>query len=300
MKNLKYAFVSALLLSSCTMTGKSHTANTLGNTLSGHIIDWPADLKGEVHLTGWWVDATFATASIDAQGNFKLVLPDAKNDPASQTKVAELFAAKSVYEQYGSACKAQGQAVPNTGTFQQGYVEVWVDGKRYGDLNLNNTVSMIEKPGDAEAAIFYFSEPTTLTGRIDCEPDENDYAFKGQYPAGWSLVRHVMSLTPSGASLYSYDPAAPLTGLEWRLFQEYGGVGLTLDQKTQAIKTIVPGQPAEKAGLKVGDVIVSLDGKPLAQSGGFRGEPNTKLVLVIKRDGQEMTFEITRALLRAP
>ena len=60
------------------------------------------------------------------------------------------------------------------------------------------------------------------------------------------------------------------------------------------------GQAAEKTGLKAGDEIVSVNGKPLLESGGLRGEPGSKVILVVKRDGQEMTFEITRALVRVP
>lgn len=298
-KQSKFALtICALLLSSCTLTGKSQAANTLGGTLSGKIVDWPADLKGgEVRLMPWYGDYTAAKAPVDAQGNFTLTLDDLKKTPDKLVKNSELLSKKTIV---GDVCEGQGTATPDTGLFQEFVIVVWADGEEYGDLSLDNSTSMVIKKGDAEAGLFYFSEPTTLNGTVNCETPYDNQHFKGQYPAGWSLARGELTTTPAGATIYHYDPTAPLTGLSWRMFKETGRMGLSVDYATGRIKAVTAGLPSEKAGLKAGDVIVSFNGKPLLESGGLRGEPDSKVVIVVKRDGQEMTFEVTRVFTRWP
>lgn len=287
---------SVLLLSSCTMTG-GHS-NTLNGTLSGHIVDWPADLKGgEVRLMSWFNDLTAATAPVDEQGNFTLKLGDLGATPDNLIKTSELLSKKTII---GDVCQGQGTATPDTSSFQVFSVGVWADGKPYGDVTLDKGPSFLVHQGDAEANLWYFTEPTSLSGSVTCPPPYDNSRFAGKYPAGWSLVRADLSLTPAGAWIYSYDPAAPLTGLSWRIFKEYGSVGVRVDYSTMKIKEVIAGQAAEKTGLKAGDEIVSVNGKPLLESGGLRGEPGSKVVLVVKRDGQDMTFEVTRAFTRIP
>lgn len=61
----------------------------------------------------------------------------------------------------------------------------------------------------------------------------------------------------------------------------YNGTGV-------GIKGTTPASPAEAAGLEDGDVILRIDGKPLADLQGLMG------VLVSKNPGDEITLEITR------
>jgi serine protease Do len=63
------------------------------------------------------------------------------------------------------------------------------------------------------------------------------------------------------------------------------------------ISDVTPGSPAAKAGLKRGDVIVVLDGKPMTESSQLRNtvaskNPGTKVALDVLRNGKTQRFEV--------
>ena len=84
----------------------------------------------------------------------------------------------------------------------------------------------------------------------------------------------------------------------------YYGIGaqiqLVEENKVQTIK-IFDGSPAEKAGLKVGDIFVKIDGKStdgLDASGVakiLRSDKVKKSTLVMNRDSEEIEVEVTKA-----
>ena len=60
---------------------------------------------------------------------------------------------------------------------------------------------------------------------------------------------------------------------------------------------LVPGSPAEKVGIKVGDVIVSIDGKPVANLQGYSDilkglAPGQTVAVVLKRDGKDIPVSV--------
>jgi len=68
------------------------------------------------------------------------------------------------------------------------------------------------------------------------------------------------------------------------------------------IQNIVPDSPADKAGLKRGDVIVAVDGKPVASENDFRlyiaqRQPGTKVKLSYLREGKSFDADVTLANL---
>ncbi|WP_029331381.1 S41 family peptidase [Exiguobacterium oxidotolerans] len=79
------------------------------------------------------------------------------------------------------------------------------------------------------------------------------------------------------------------------LSSSFEGIGATLEQKGEAIVIVAPikGAPAEKAGIKPGDVIVEIDGKSTKGQKTdqavkkIRGEKGTEVVLTIQRGGQD-------------
>ena len=79
----------------------------------------------------------------------------------------------------------------------------------------------------------------------------------------------------------------------------YDGVGVELlQQPDNTLRVIAPidGTPAAKAGIKAGDVIVAIDGKPISGEDGMeplRGAPGTKLTLSVVREGKAKPFDIT-------
>jgi len=73
----------------------------------------------------------------------------------------------------------------------------------------------------------------------------------------------------------------------------YGGVGIQQDFLTDTVDEVAKGYPADKAGLRIGDVIKSVD----SQTGPeIRGEPGTIVRLMIFRPstGEFLTLTMTR------
>jgi len=81
----------------------------------------------------------------------------------------------------------------------------------------------------------------------------------------------------------------------------YDGIGVEVQQQPDGtVKVIAPidDTPAAKAGIKSGDVIVAVDGKPLTPAdaegqGPLRGKPGSQLVLTIAREGVAKRFDVT-------
>ncbi len=76
--------------------------------------------------------------------------------------------------------------------------------------------------------------------------------------------------------------------------------GLGLDEGTHgaAVTSVVAGSAAADAGLKTGDVVVALDGKPVKSMEKLRTEightpPKTKVTLTINRDGKNKDITVT-------
>ena len=78
-----------------------------------------------------------------------------------------------------------------------------------------------------------------------------------------------------------------------------------LQQPDNTLRVIAPidDTPAARAGIKAGDVIVAIDGKPITAEDGMeplRGEPGSKLTLTILREGKPKPFDVslTRETIR--
>jgi carboxyl-terminal processing protease len=86
----------------------------------------------------------------------------------------------------------------------------------------------------------------------------------------------------------------------------YDGVGVELlQQPDNTLRVIAPidDTPAARAGIKAGDVIVAINGKPISAEDGMeplRGEPGSKLTLTILREGKSKPFDVslTRETIR--
>jgi len=88
----------------------------------------------------------------------------------------------------------------------------------------------------------------------------------------------------------------------------FEGIGLQLGVKNKQITAISPikGTPAERAGLKPGDLILAVDKKPTADISidevvsMIRGPKGTKVVLTIARGEENKDIEITRDIIKVP
>jgi carboxyl-terminal processing protease len=92
--------------------------------------------------------------------------------------------------------------------------------------------------------------------------------------------------------------------------EEYEGIGAWVDITGDYLKIIspMPGSPAEKAGLKPGDLVVAVDGEDMTGIDGelvrkrIIGPKDSKVLLTIRRTGQEepLDVEVTRASIVVP
>ena len=83
---------------------------------------------------------------------------------------------------------------------------------------------------------------------------------------------------------------------------EYGGIGISVyySKKGIQINEVYKGFSADKAGLKVGDIIISIDGQSLNNmereelSTFLKGVPNSTIIIQIQRQGETIEKEISR------
>ncbi|HHS99681.1 MAG TPA: S41 family peptidase [Thiomicrospira sp.] len=112
------------------------------------------------------------------------------------------------------------------------------------------------------------------------------------------------SLDPHSA----YLPPTDFKEMEEHTRGEFGGLGMEVGMEDGFVKVISPidDTPAQKAGVKSGDLIIKLGkepvkGKTLSEAVKImRGKPGTKLTLTIVRKGEDAPIEVelTRAVIK--
>lgn len=106
----------------------------------------------------------------------------------------------------------------------------------------------------------------------------------------------------------SYFTDADLEEFKNHTKGEFGGIGVEIIYDSGAIKVISPidDLPAFKAGMKVGDYIIKVNGEMISDLGfnkavrEMRGTPGTKVKLSVARDGlsKPMELELTREIVK--
>jgi len=89
---------------------------------------------------------------------------------------------------------------------------------------------------------------------------------------------------------------------------QFAGIGATVQQKGDQIiiAGVLPSTPAEKAGMKAGDVITAVDGQSTKgwtaddAVNHIRGKANTQVKVQVSRNGQTLNFTLTRAEINVP
>ncbi|MDR2967972.1 MAG: S41 family peptidase [Tannerellaceae bacterium] len=120
-------------------------------------------------------------------------------------------------------------------------------------------------------------------------------------------VRRGINSMLAGLDPYTeYIPEDEMEELKLITTGEYGGMGALIRQRGAEEGVIVAepyeGKPAALAGLKAGDVFLSIDGEDVTKatsekvSSLLKGVPNTKMKVVVQRPGEKkpITFDITR------
>ena len=107
-----------------------------------------------------------------------------------------------------------------------------------------------------------------------------------------------------GDKYTEYIPKRELKEFTENITGSFVGIGIYMIADEESQKIIVyypiPESPAEKAGIKSGDIILRVDGKEYGYddfdiiADNIKGTAGTKVKLVIERDGKEQEFEITR------
>jgi len=114
--------------------------------------------------------------------------------------------------------------------------------------------------------------------------------------------------------LSGLDPhSSYLDAEEFKQLQEgttgtFGGLGIEVGMEDGFVKVIAPidDTPAQRAGIQSGDLIIRIDGKSIQGISltdavkQMRGEPGSKIVLTVVREGVEKPFDVTieRAIIR--
>lgn len=90
----------------------------------------------------------------------------------------------------------------------------------------------------------------------------------------------------------------------------FGGIGVVLDYDAATgrapIERVLPGGPAQAAGLRSGDALTAVDGKPVGELGGaalrdaLRGKVGTTVHVDVVREGATASYVLVRAQVRDP
>lgn len=105
-----------------------------------------------------------------------------------------------------------------------------------------------------------------------------------------------------GDNYTTYLDSSETKKLEESLAGTYRGIGISfvmdLTTNTATIESITASSPAEKAGLMIGDVLLSVDGTDITDKTSdeiqnmIRNSSNDSITLVVSRNGVQMTFNI--------
>jgi len=136
----------------------------------------------------------------------------------------------------------------------------------------------------------------------------NSYAINAEEPQ--KLYKAMFDAGMTSLDKYSrYAP--PEAARENRAAREgFGGIGIRLDSENEMIvvQSVLPGTPAEKAGMKARDRLMRISGKRVFGLemkdvvGLTRGRVGTTVAIEVERDGADkpLKFEIKRALIVPP
>jgi len=107
-----------------------------------------------------------------------------------------------------------------------------------------------------------------------------------------------------------YIPASQLLVHQESSNNAYVGIGITISVREEGdgflVSKVNEGGPAEAAGMLAGDVIVEIEGQSAAgmtvddARNLVRGEPDTQVRLVVQREGERLSFSVTRKEVLTP
>ncbi|MDI6740640.1 MAG: PDZ domain-containing protein [Candidatus Edwardsbacteria bacterium] len=117
------------------------------------------------------------------------------------------------------------------------------------------------------------------------------------------VLANQIATNPGSAYEKVSDTGGGPAGEGWRQFLTTfpnifkGRVGISLDNYN-IVTNVLQGSPAMDAGIQKGDKIIRVDGAPYTRTDQLTGEPDTKVIVVVLRQGQEMPFILYRKMLK--
>jgi len=123
-----------------------------------------------------------------------------------------------------------------------------------------------------------------------------------------ALMGHAIRGMVSGLDDHSaFLDARELESLRVASEGTYTGIGIEVSYENGLIVIVAPieGSPADRAGLRTGDVIIAIDGRPVRSAGlddsvaRVRGKPGTPVRITLERDGldEPVDYTIERAMI---
>ncbi len=129
---------------------------------------------------------------------------------------------------------------------------------------------------------------------------------------GQTMTAGIKGMLRSLDPYTEYYPEEETKTLEMMLTGKYAGMGALVKYHTRLKRVVIDepyeGMPAAEAGVKKGDIILSIDDSVMTDkavnyvSSRLRGDPGTTFALKVLRPstGKEMTFKITRRNIKLP
>jgi predicted aspartyl protease len=142
---------------------------------------------------------------------------------------------------------------------------------------------------------------------VDCTVSDNPLAKPLSWLAGkdvagllgYSFLKHfklTIDYQDKKVYLVAYDPYKEKYPDEYNTI----GVGLRLRAGRKVLQIVVPGSPAEGAGIKPKDILLEIDGRRADDMTleecrlALEGEPGTKVEVTVLRNAKEIRFDVER------
>lgn len=123
---------------------------------------------------------------------------------------------------------------------------------------------------------------------------QNDEVVPKQAEVEEEIIQELPPPEPEEITIQEPEKPKPIEGVtECENDMWFGGIGIQQDWQTGKVEVVYPGYPAEKNGLRPGDIINLVNGE---RKDRIRGEPGTIVVLQIFRPStnEYLTVSITR------
>jgi len=229
----------------------------------------------------------WALSSIPLGGYVKMA--DEREEPVAAADLPRAFNRQSVWRRIaivaaGPLANLLLAALLFTGTYVAG-----VPGQR----------AMLAQPPAASAAAAADVRGGDLVIAVDGEPVGSLQELR------WHVVRAqghdalTLTLVRDNASAEPIDRRLSLAGMttdDWE-GNPLASLGLRADLGAPIVDAVLPGKPAERAGLRHGDRIVAVDGRPMSSPSDVAGftnaHPGATLVYRIARDGATLDVPVT-------